>query len=118
MTSLFDLITFSTYSATALLFAVLGFTGMWMFFLTFYKRYPHLHLGFAIASFFLPSVLFWGSGILKDTVTIACLGIATFYFYKLFFERELEFKNILILLVSLYVIFSIKNSFFRLTYQP
>ncbi len=106
--SVFDLITFSTYSATALLFAVLSFTGMWMFFLTFYKQYPHLHRGLSLASFFIPSVFFWGSGILKDSITLACLGIATYQIYAIFFERKITITNFLILFFSLYGIFSVK----------
>ncbi len=107
--SIFDLITFSTYSATAVLFAVFSFIGMWMFFLTFYKQYPHLHKGFALAAFFMPSVFFWGSGVLKDSITLACLGIATYQFYKIFFERKITFINFLILLIALYGIFSVKK---------
>ena len=41
--SLFDLFTFSSYSATAVLFSIFSFIGMWMLFLTFYQKFPHLH---------------------------------------------------------------------------
>jgi hypothetical protein len=107
--ALFDLITFSTYSATALLFALLSFTGMWMFFLTFYKQYTHLHFRLAIAALFIPSVFFWGSGILKDSITLACIGIATYQFYRIFFERKVSFTTVVMLLISLYLIFSIRK---------
>ncbi|MBX2942948.1 MAG: hypothetical protein KF860_11425 [Cyclobacteriaceae bacterium] len=115
--SLFDLITFSTYSATALLFAALSFIGMWMFFLTFYKQYPQLHRSLAVASFFIPSVFFWGSGILKDSITLACLGIATYYFYKIFLEKKISFINFLSLLIALFGIFSVKK-FILQAYLP
>ncbi len=104
----FDLFTFSSYSATAVLFSVLGFGGMWMLFLVFYKLYPHLHFGVAIATLFIPSVFFWGSGLLKDTIIIGCLGIATYCFYSIFFERKFSVLLLLGLLVALYVIFSVK----------
>ncbi len=58
--SFFDLITFSSYSGTAVLFSVLSFAGMWMLYLTFYKQYPWLHREFALAILFFPSVVFWG----------------------------------------------------------
>lgn len=86
--TIFDILTFSTYSATALLFAVFSFAGAWMFFLTFYRLYPHLHKPLAIASFFIPSVFFWGSGILKDTIVMACLGFATYFIHELFIRRR------------------------------
>ena len=109
LAAIFDLLTFSSYSSTALLFAVLSFVGMWMFFLTFYKQYPHLHKGLALAAFFIPSVFFWGSGILKDSITLGCLGIATYQFYKIFFENKVRLFNILILIVALYGVFAIKK---------
>ena len=115
--SVFDLFTFSTYSATAVLFAVLSFSGMWMFFLTFYKKYPHLHQWLALAAFFIPSVFFWGSGILKDTITLASLGMATYMFYLIFFEKKVKLKNIILLVIALYFVFSIKK-FILQAYLP
>ncbi len=107
--ALFDLLTFSSYSATAVFFALLSFIGMWLFFLTFYSRYPHLHRGLAVAALFLPSVFFWGSGILKDTLTIAGLGVATYCFYQLLLVRKFSLRLLLALIVALVVIFSVKK---------
>ena len=103
-----DLLTFSSYSATAVLFSVFSFTGMWMLFLTFYKEYPHLHRGIAFAALFIPSVFFWGSGLLKDTVIISCLGIATYQFHKIFFEGRTTAWSIGVLLLAIYVMFNVK----------
>lgn len=115
--SVFDLITFSSYSATAILFAVFSFIGMWMFFLTFYEQYPHLHRWLAVAAFFIPSVFFWGSGLLKDTVTLGCLGIATFQIYRIFIVKTNGIFNFLLLIISLYGIYSIKV-YILLTFLP
>jgi hypothetical protein len=108
-TALLDLLTFSTYSATAVLFAVFSFIGGWMLFITFYRKYPYLHGWVALATLFIPSVFFWGSGILKDTLVLAALGMATFEIDRLFFQRKISVVHILIFLVSLYFIFSIKK---------
>lgn len=107
--AILDLFTFSSYSATAVLFSVIGFIGTWMFFLTFYDQYPTLHKRLAFSVLFLPSVIFWGSGLLKDTITLACLGIATYCFYKIFFIRKFRIGTIVLLIVSLFVIFSVKK---------
>jgi len=115
--SLFDLVTFSAYSGTAILFSVFGFTGAWMFFLTFYKQYPSQHRWLAISCLFLPSVVFWGSGLLKDTITLACLSVATFYFYKIFFERKFSVGAMIILLAMLFAIFSVRK-FILQAYLP
>lgn len=114
---LFDVLTFSTYSATACLFAVFSFIGMWMFFVIFYEQYPHLNLGLAIAAFFVPSVFFWGSGVLKDTITLACLGIAVNKTYRIFIQRRFLLGHILMLALALYGLYSIKVYIF-LTFLP
>lgn len=117
LAAVFDLLTYSTYSSTACLFAVLSFVGSWQFFLTFYKQFPHLNVQLAIAAFFIPSVFFWGSGLMKDSVTLACLGIATYQFYNLFIARKFNFWNLLLLLVALYFIFSVRK-FILQAYLP
>ncbi len=109
LSTIFDLFTFSTYSATACLFAVFSFVGCWQFYLAFYKQFPHLHGHLAVAAFFIPSVFFWGSGVLKDSVTLACLGIATYQFFKVFIERKARWQNVLLLFISLFIIFSIRK---------
>ena len=106
---LFDLLTFSTYSATAVCFAIFAFIGSWLFFKAFYEEYPESHQAIAIAAFFIPSVFFWGSGILKDTVTLASVGIATYYTRKIFIAKHFTISGLVILMISLYVIFSVKK---------
>ncbi len=113
----FDLFTYSTYSATAVCFAVLSFAGMWMFFLMFYNYYPHLHKWLALACFFVPSVFFWGSGLLKDTLMMGCLGAATYLLDRLFLQRKFSLLAVVILLISLYCIFSVKK-FILQAYLP
>lgn len=114
---IFDLFTFSSYSATATLFSIVSFIGMWMFFLTFYEQYPYLHKRLAIASFFIPSVFFWGSGLLKDTITLGCLGIAVYQTYRIFIAHRFNLKHILFLFIALYGLYVIKI-YILLTFLP
>jgi hypothetical protein len=115
--AILDLFTFSSYSSTAILFALISFVGMWMFFLTFYEQYPQLHRRFAVAAFFVPSVFFWGSGLLKDTITLGCLGMATYQVYKIFLKRNFGLTSIILLLVAFYGMYSIKI-YIVLTFLP
>ena len=104
---LLDLLTFSTYSATAVLFGFISFTGLWAMFNTFYRYYPHLHLKLAIAIFFIPSVFFWGSGIMKDTLIIAALGWAIYCFDQIAF-RTFSIRLAVGFLFCLFLIYEIK----------
>lgn len=105
----FDLFTFSTYSATAVLFSVLSFVGAWLLYLVFYETHPYAHRILAICCLFIPSVIFWGSGLLKDTVTLAFASISTFCIYKIFFERRISIGYLALFIVSLFVIYSVKK---------
>jgi hypothetical protein len=107
--SFFDLFTFSTYSATAICFALLSFLGAWLLFVSFYKFHPDMHRGIAIATLFIPSVIFWGSGILKDTITLACLGMGTYFCRDFIFNRRIRLLHVLTALLAVYIIFLIKK---------
>lgn len=106
--SIFDVLTFSTYSATAILFASFSFVGVWLLFLTFYRTYQDLHRPLAMAIIFIPSVFFWGSGLLKDTLTLGCLGMATFAVHHIFILHRLSLRCILILFVAIIGLYEVK----------
>lgn len=110
LATLFDLITFSAYSGTAVLFALLAFTGSWLLFLTFYRQNPELHGWLAAATLFIPSVVFWGSGIMKDTLTLAAVDALTFAVYQLFLVKpKASIWHWLLLLLCVWTIFSVKK---------
>jgi hypothetical protein len=117
LASFFDLFTFSSYSATAVCFAVLSFVGNWMLFLTFYQDRMQLHRPIALATLFVPSVFFWGSGLLKDTITLAALGILTFMVKRIFIQKRIRLMGIFVMVVAAYLIYSIKV-YILLCYLP
>lgn len=108
VTAILDLFTFHTYSATASLFALLSFTGSWAMYSSFHKLYPKLHLPLALAILFVPSVFFWGSGIMKDTLTLTAVGWITFGFFEIFVQKNRSWWIFLLILISFYIIYSIK----------
>jgi hypothetical protein len=104
-----DIFTFSTYTATAVVFASLSFAGSWMMFLAFYRVYPHLVHWLAVAIFFIPSVFFWGSGLLKDTLVMGALGTALYMLQSLFIFRRRIVSSAFWLLLSLITIYLAKK---------
>lgn len=97
--AVFSFITFGKYSVINLIFALIAFTGAWKLFLFFYEQHPHLHKKFAIAILYLPTFVFWSSGILKDSLCIASLGWITYAIYELLYRRRNYIKNILLFTV-------------------
>ncbi|MBL7877470.1 MAG: hypothetical protein JNL53_17525 [Cyclobacteriaceae bacterium] len=106
--AIFDLITFSSYSGTSILFSLVSFAGAWALFYTFYQRYPTLHFSISLCTLFVPSVIFWGSGILKDTLVMACLGLATYAIDKLFIQGKRDWRAVVLLILSFYVVIHVK----------
>lgn len=107
--SILGLLTFSTYSAIAVLFAFLSFIGMWFLFRAFYELFPHLHKQLAIGAFFIPSVFFWGSGLLKDTIVIGCVGMSTYMIKKTLIDKKVNTLDVVTLLICFLVAFQIKK---------
>ncbi len=117
ITFLLDLFTFSTYSATAILFAVFSFTGIWAFYYTFYSKFESLHFRLTLAILFVPSVFFWGSGVLKDTLTLGCLGWMTYAFHQMVFKRNMSIVLIIIFFLTAFLTYSIKK-YILLSFLP
>lgn len=104
----FDLITLSTYSATAILFAVVGFVGIWAMYSTFVRFFPDMDWPLAIVILFLPSIFFWGSGLLKDTLTLSALGLFFFGVGHLFIFKDRRLVAFLFLVTGFYVLYIVK----------
>jgi hypothetical protein len=108
LVSLFDILTFHTYSATALFFALMNFSGMWAMYTAVQRKYPQHTRWMALGILFLPSVVFWGSGIIKDSVTLAALGWMTWSLMVWFEQKRHSPLVVLIFLTAFYVVFSVK----------
>lgn len=76
------LLDFNTYTITAILFAVISFSGVWVMYITFVKTNPAAYKKFALGIFFIPSLFFWGSGLMKDSLCIGALGWLFYAFYR------------------------------------
>lgn len=108
ITALLGLFTFHTYSAIAVLYSAFSFSGLWALYVVIKKKFPSIHFQLAIAVLFLPSVVFWGSGIMKDTVVIGALGFAFYSLHSTLIEGRHRFNNYLILALCFYVIYIVK----------
>ena len=109
LAGLFAILTGGTYSGTALMFATISFSGLWAMYMKFCSLFPKHILGLAIAILFIPSTIFWGSGILKDSITYSMLGWSTAAVISLIYGHRRPWLWSLILVLSLLFAFSIKE---------
>ncbi len=110
-------VTFSKYMVINLVFALIAFTGTWKLFLFFYEQYPKMHKQFAIAILFLPTFVFWSSGILKDTLCVASLGWITHGIYEIFYRKKNIIKNSFIVIAFSYLLIILKV-YILISYVP
>ena len=108
ITSIFVFFGFKNYFTASMLFASFFFVGSWKLYLLVTELYPKYYKGLAFAVLFFPSVLFWSSGISKDTVAMAMTAWFTYGFYQVFVKRQKIFKNIGTLVISAIVIVLVK----------
>lgn len=105
---------FNCYSVVALLFALISFTGVWAMYIVFVRLYPAAYKQLAIASFFLPSVFFWGSGLMKDSLCLGALGWVFYgFYYGLILKRNIlravvlgGFGAYLLIMIKVYILMS------------
>ncbi len=108
ITGFISLFVGGSYIGTALIFAALSFTGIWAMYASFAKLFPKKEWLLALAILFIPSTVFWGSGILKDTITFGFIGWATAAFIHLIYGNKKKVMWVIIFLFSLFVIYQIK----------
>lgn len=103
-----DFFTISTYSASALFFGAFSFSGAWAMYSMLQKKYPESTNWLAIGILFFPSVIFWGSGILKDSVTLAALGWMVWALLRWFEFNERGFKEVAVFVICAWILLIIK----------
>lgn len=101
-----------SFIVMAMMLAWACYTGVWRLFLLFCDQFPKLEKQFAISILFIPSVVFWGSGLLKDTITLSAVGWYTYKFYYFFIRKEYKLLSIIHLFVASFLLIAIKPYIF------
>ncbi len=91
--------------AASILLSSVSFIGLWKLYEVFIDNFPDLARQFAYALFFIPSVFFWGSGILKDTYTLSAIGFFVYglYHYQILKRRKLQYLLAIIASVIIFI---------------
>ncbi len=101
-------ITFHSYLLSTLILGCITFTGNWRLCKVLCDYYPAFHKEIIYAVLFIPSVIFWGSGILKDSITLGALGWYLWGFYFGLIKRRNPISGIIAIAISVYIIYKIK----------
>jgi hypothetical protein len=91
---------------------VISFTGVWKLYLLFCELYPVIYRQLALSVLFIPSLVFWGSGMLKDSWTLSAACWFCVSFYKVFIRRENIIYYVISMIISVLILTSIKPYIF------
>jgi hypothetical protein len=109
---IFNVLGWNRFLLNTILLNVAGFIGIWKFFQMLVELYPQHIKKLAIAVLFVPSVVFWSSGILKDSFTYSATLWLIVNIYYVFFKKKKIITNLLLLVINAYIILSIKPYIF------
>lgn len=106
--SLLNIFSFNSYIGLSIITSLILFPGYWKLYNVFKKEFPEIKKQLAIAILFIPSVVFWASGILKDSIMLSSTGWFTYCVYKFFIEKTYKVKYLIGLFFFTYIIINIK----------
>lgn len=106
------LLTVKAFFGCTVLVSWIAFGGVWRLYMVFVEEYPQLKKQMALCVLFIPSVVFWGSGILKDTFTFTAVCWMTYAVYNLLIRRSNMAWSVVYLVVSAWMLITIKPYIF------
>lgn len=98
----------NSYLCINMVFSFFALGGAIRLFKTFLHFYPGLYRELALSCLFLPGVVFWSSGLLKDPVTFACVGFIFYAILNVFIKKEKIFSSIVWIIICSLLLFFIK----------
>ncbi|MCS6823628.1 MAG: hypothetical protein NZ529_04980 [Cytophagaceae bacterium] len=108
LTSIMLFFCFRSMLVASMLYGAISFIATWLIFKLFIEFMPMMRRQLAIVFLFVPSVAFWGSGILKDTVALSSLYVFFYTVVRIFIQNRYKWQYFLAMAISLFFISKIK----------
>lgn len=108
----FFLLSGKSFVAITILIAAFTYSGLWKLFRLLVQIFPKSIKTSAFSVLFIPSTLFWGSGLLKDSYTLMATCYFFISFYYLFVLRKQITKHIFLILFASFILISIRPYIF------
>lgn len=113
----FSFLFFNSYLSIGLCFSFFALLGSLQIYKIFAGQFSHIRNQMALACFFIPTVCFWSSGILKDSLTFGALGFLFSATYNILIRRRSFISSFLSALLAIYLLYSIKP-YIMLAFAP
>ncbi len=103
---------FGSYWATTVLMNALLYIPIWNFYRMLCSLYPQNAKHMAYGLLFFPSLVFWGSGILKDVWCLSAVLMLYRLYWLIMIKKRITYKNILKVLFWIMILTSIRPFMF------
>jgi len=107
MTTIFNLFSFGNYYTNTIFYTFLTLFGPAALYRTFRGRFPDSGATLLIACFFVPSFLFWGSGVHKEGLMMLMLGLFLFHAGRLLNGEHVK-SALAVCFLSFFLIFVLR----------
>lgn len=104
----FNILGLNYYLTSVVVLASFAYTGVWKFYKLLSHLYPAFYKPLSIAILFLPSIIFWGSGYMKDTFTFTAALWFFVNIHNIFILKKKILINSLLLLINIYLLIWLK----------
>ena len=111
------LISLGYYHIHTLILCFLSFIGLTGIYKTFHKLFPQKTLILILCIYFLPSVLFWGTGILKESILLFSIGVFIYKLSEIVIHQNKSISNYVIITVA-FLLLTITKPYVILTLTP
>jgi len=106
--SVFSWIGGNNYWISAAYFSLIAFVASWYFFIVVTSLFENSWLAAALSFLFFPSIIFWSSGLIKETLALAGIYISAGVFLKFIHQQKVNWFEWTIALYGFFVAWSLK----------
>jgi len=107
--SFFTLISGQSYWLASMYLSLLSFFSCWYFVRCLIKAFPSLKQVTLICFLFIPSIVFWSSGILKDTIAFSTLLFAIGTIIKAYHQKSVSVIEWILSIVAIFILLKVKH---------
>lgn len=104
--------TFNRFLIISFVFTNMAYYGFIIIYTTCKKIIKGYNKELAIACLFIPSCIYWSSGLAKEPVCMIALGIIFSCSVKLFIEKKIRLKTVLQLILLSFILYTTKSYIF------
>jgi len=109
--SIFAIITHNNYWLISIYFSLFSFAGTWLLANRISTYFPSYKIAALVGFLLFPTMVFWSSGLLKESISMGCIGLFTYVFLPFFRDMKINVVQGMILFISAISLWALKYYF-------